>query len=58
MYYNMFTSLSGYRTYILAGAALAVVAGSMFGLVSVEVSNTLLSILGFSGLISLRAAVR
>ena len=54
----MFTSLSGYRTYILAGAALAVVAGSMFGLVSVEVSNTLLSILGFSGLISLRAAVR
>lgn len=53
----MSTLLKGYRTYILAGTALVVIAGNLLGIVSVDVANTLLSLLGFGSLITLRAAV-
>lgn len=53
----MFTSLSGYRTYILAGAALAVIAGNLLGMLDVSNTNILLQVLGFGSIIALRAGV-
>jgi len=50
--------LSGKRTYILAAAALLTIAGNLLGYVDADTANTLLAILGFGGLITLRAAVK
>lgn len=49
--------LQGYKTYIIGVVALIIIGASMFGIVDANTANTILSILGFGGLISLRAAV-
>lgn len=50
--------LSGYKTYILGVAALITIALSLFGVIDTNTANILLSVFGFGGLISLRAAVK
>ena len=50
--------LKGYRTYILGALALVTIGANFLGYLDTETANTLLAVLGFSGLISLRAAVK
>lgn len=49
--------LSGYRTYILGAAALITIGLALFHIVDANTANILLSIFGFGGLITLRAAI-
>jgi len=53
---TMFTSFSGYRTYIFAAAGAAVVFCLLMGWVDNETADMLLAVLGFGGLAALRAA--
>lgn len=50
--------LKGNRTYLLAIAALITVAASLFGTIDEQTANILLTIFGFGGMITLRAAVK
>ena len=54
----MFTSLEGYRTYILGTAALVTIVVYALGWVSAEGANMLLAIFGFGSILSVRSAVK
>lgn len=49
--------LTGYRTYIIAVVALITIGANLLGFVDANTANVLLSVFGFGGLITLRAAV-
>jgi len=49
--------LDGKKTYILGIAALVTVFGYHFGIVDANLANELLTLFGFGGLITLRAAI-
>lgn len=54
---NLAQLLSGKKTYIIGVAAIVTIAGYLFGVVDAETANTLLGLLGFGGLITLRAGL-
>lgn len=49
--------LRGYRTYILSGLALGILGANMLGFLVEDVTVSILSLLGFGGLMTLRAAI-
>lgn len=49
--------LRGYKTYILSSLALGVVGANMLGLLAEDATVTILSLLGFGGMMTLRAAI-
>jgi hypothetical protein len=49
--------LQGYRTYIFGTAALITIALNLLGYVNPDIANILLTIFGFGGMITLRAAI-
>lgn len=49
--------LKGYRTYLIGGAALIVIGLALAHVVDANTANVILSVLGFGGLITLRAAL-
>lgn len=50
--------LKGYRTYILGVLALITIVSAYFGVIDTDSANTLLSVFGFGGLLTLRAALK
>ncbi len=50
--------LEGKKTYILAVAALVIIGANLLGFVDEVTANTLLAVLGFGSVISLRAAIK
>lgn len=53
----MISFLEGKKTYIIGVLGLMTVAAYLFGLINADIANTLLTIFGFGGLISLRGAI-
>jgi len=51
------TFLDGKKTYLIGLVGLCVVGANLVGFLDAETANTLLGLLGFGGLISLRAGV-
>lgn len=51
-------SLNGYRTYIIATAALLTIGANIFGFIDSSIANVLLTALGFGGMITLRSALK
>ena len=51
-------ALKGKRTFIAGFAGLAVIAGQVFGLIDPDTAATALAALGFTGAITLRAALK
>lgn len=49
--------LKGYRTYLLGAAGLITVGLYLFQVIDASTANVLLTVFGFGGLISLRAAL-
>ena len=49
--------LDGKKTYILGTIALIIIGANLFGLISNEVANTFLGVIGFGGLVTLRAGI-
>lgn len=54
---GMLNFLSGKKTYIVSALGLGVIGGWMFGLIDQEAAEMMLTTLGVSGMITLRAAV-
>lgn len=52
----MFTSLSGYRTYICAALGAATTGAFFLGWIDQQTASMVLALLGFGGLAALRAA--
>ena len=53
----MMQFLDGKKTYILGTVGILTVAGYLFGWIDGNVANTILSLCGFGGLITLRSAI-
>lgn len=49
--------LKGYRTYLLGAAGLVVIGLYLTGVIDDQIANVLLTVFGFGGLITLRAAL-
>ena len=49
--------LTGYKTYIIATVALITIGANLLGFVDSNTANTILSIFGFGGMITLRSAI-
>lgn len=54
----MLTSIQGYRTYILGTLGIVVAVLGLFGILTPETVQGIETILGFGGILSLRAAVK
>ena len=53
----MLQKLQGKKTYLVAAAALGVTGAYILGFIGVDTANTILTLLGFGGLITLRAGI-
>lgn len=51
------TALAGKKTYILSGLAIVVVIANLAGLLDSAAANTLLGLLGFGSVITLKAGI-
>lgn len=49
--------LSGYKTYILGFLALIIIGLTLAGIISPEIANAVLPLLGFGSIITLRSAI-
>lgn len=54
---GMLSFLSGKKTYIVSGGALVVIGLWLFGVIDQEAAEQMLTTLGVSGMITLRAAI-
>lgn len=53
----MTTILSGYKTYAIGLLGILVIACAALGFITIEAAEAILAALGFTGLLTLRAAV-
>lgn len=57
-YRSMFTSIEGYRTYVLGALALVTIVATTLGWVDPQSANTLLALFGFGSILTVRSAVK